>query len=275
MTWREEDHPRWPVGTPTHGDVGPGRFRDAENPTGWASQVAVGLPGGRQPRMKFSDLVAYSTRKDYTEERIHGGNSAYTTVRTYSDGRKLLSKQHDRDDQADNEVTAAYVGWAVGAPVPAVVMDPELEGGTLSEFIEGQTAVQVIGLAGDDSNVEAYLEREMDLAMSLDGSPWLGLFDYLIGNDDRHVGNWIITPDGGVVGIDHADWDENGDGSVSPFTGWLMDVDGNLINHPFTLAELTRVHDRLNELAEQRRVSRRVIAVMQNALSDLRSLAAE
>lgn len=256
MTWREEDHPRWPIGTPTRGDVGPGRFRDADNPTGWLAQVGGRLAG----RMTHAELESYVDRKDYTVDPdfTHGGQSAVTQLRVYSDGRRLIAKYHDdgeyfegEDDPWDVEVKTSYIGWAVGAPVPAVVNGDEL-GLTLSEYIPARTAAQV--LPSDQAtllDVPGFAAKELALAKNAGGSVELGLLDLLIGNMDRHPMNWLLDGNGQAWGIDHANAVIGTFGTNSPFTQWFADRAGRLIDNPMTQSQIDAIIGRFGGLHDR------------------------
>ena len=81
--WNPGDHPRWPAETP--GGRG-GEFRDEDTPGGWLAEI--GNPHGL---MTHAQVASYVDREDFTEHMLAGGNSAYTTLRTYSDGRRVVS----------------------------------------------------------------------------------------------------------------------------------------------------------------------------------------
>jgi hypothetical protein len=250
--WRETDHPRWPADSPQGRG---GEFRDRDNPTGWLAQVGGRLTG----RMTHAELEQYATRKDWAvvPDWTHGGNSAITTLRRYSDGRLLIHKEHDDAFEFDNEndgwesadmreVRASYIGWAVGAPVPAVVAaDPDdYQGATLSEYIPGETAAAHLNINPATAlDLDRLLWLERELAAKIPGGRELGMFDWLIGNDDRHSLNWIITPDGHAVGIDHANMDIVYEDTTSPFAEYLRRA-----RIPWTRQEIEQIANRLLQL---------------------------
>jgi len=233
--WDEAEHPR----------DEDGRFTES-----WAASLAATLP---QRFMTHAQLADYADRTDFTRAYFHGGGSSITAVRTYSDGRELLEKYHiDTDDQADTEVAVSYIGGVVRAPVPPVVLLPETDEdgnlGTLSEYVEGKTAAQI--LPGYTSiGIPEYERRERQIAAQHQDDR-LGLLDLLIGNTDRHAGNWIITPTGGVVGIDHANAEFQGH-TTSPFADYLYDTTTFKLRtqtHSWPVSELLRIQRGIDDL---------------------------
>lgn len=234
--WDEAEHPRDEAG----------RFTEA-----WAASLhGLMFPGNGL--MTHDDLDKYRDRTDYTAERL-GNSSNPVHLRTYSDGRQLVHKEHELDHQADNEIRASWMGWAVGAPVPAVVSDPEdPEYGTLSEYIDGLTP-------------SWHSSPEMvQWAQGRTGADRLGLFDLLAGAADRHNFNWLVDDDGHVYGIDHADVEFGRENvAIGPFVQlyYYRDrgsanpaVPGRYIQPPLTQAQLRVVEQRLEHLRYQRKM---------------------
>lgn len=273
--WDEHEHPRWPAHTP---DSRGGEFRDGDTPGGWLAEI--GNPHGF---MTHAQVDSYVGRDDFTEEMLAGGNSAYTTLRTYSDGRRMVWKNHDdgeyfegEDQKADIEVVASWIGWAAGAPVPAVVMDNEPEA-TLSEYIPGEVGAAAIKrqLGPDAISPSLVIRTEKEYVETLPGAWQLGLMDLLIGNDDRHPGNWIIRPDGHVVGIDHANARIAFPSTLSPFTSWFVDRygDHSYINNPMTAAQANQTIRRLELLHERGMFSTPQLEDMTSTLKLIRKYA--
>ena len=247
--WAESEHPRWPAKTP--GGRG-GEFRGG-TPGGWLDQTAGGLLQGF---MTHAQLAAYRNRTDYTESPHIGGGSSITRIREYSDGQRLIAKEHEYSESAANEVAASYIARAIGAPAPAVVHDPNADSGTLAQYIVGDTAANHIH---GWSTWDEFAEKQSELAMNIDGSFEIGLLDLLIHNTDRHSGNWIITPPEGrfggrrAVAIDHGHADignRHADEISSPFIEWFTTDYGTPtdISGAITRAELDAIDARFGEL---------------------------
>ncbi len=125
---------------------------------------------------------------------ISGGAMGDTSKAELEDGGEAIRKspkfvfgQNPRR-QADAEQLASVLAEAIGAPTPAVYRQ---DGKTIfMGFVAGKQAAK----AGEQAKVRAVDSPEGQL---------LGLLDVLTGNPDRHAGNWMITPAGKPVGIDH------------------------------------------------------------------------
>lgn len=222
--------------------------------------------------------------RPYRERVLTGGNMAVTKVRTYDDGRMVVIKKQDPQG-AHAEYLASVLGEALGAPVPAVVLDPDEPSGVWMAHVKGQSGMAIgIDIAAGNppfGGVKALFDwmSPTELATMFDhdefhnadvieeyvagpqvmagGRAWrMALLDVLIGNFDRHPGNWILTPDGHMVGIDHGNAFHNQEehGSDSPpawvhdfrLYHWLLDQtgrywDGKLIS----LEEATAIDEKL------------------------------
>lgn len=200
MDWRERDHPRHPDG----------RFRDKAGPSegiaDWSRVVSERLGaasgyvdgGSRFERQEKLEETLTEGREVGERERMTGGISAQVRIATFEmpDGstRRYLHKQYpayEGEDELSNrrsasETVAGWIGLAIGAPVPPIAMDPDEPGGLFMELIPGQAP---------------YRPAMSDEANSTDGR-LIGLLDLLIGNQDRHGGNWLVLDDGSIAGID-------------------------------------------------------------------------
>lgn len=268
--WDESEHPRWPAETP---EGRGGEFRGASSPVSWLDRVGGLLAGF----MTHGQIASYRERTDYTDSPMTGGGSATVTLREFDDGTRLVIKEHGYEEEADNEYKASHIGWAIGAPVPAVVGDLHDSNTTWSQYIVGDRASERIhGWRTWDE----FAEKQSELAMSLEGSFELGLLDYLINNQDRHSGNWIITPPvrGGpkAVGIDHGHIDNLGTdvhSIVSPFVEWIISDYGNIndLTGAISRAELDEIARRISSLAETGDIDERDRDKLLKKIRDLRN----
>lgn len=157
---------------------------------------------------KLIDHVASGIVK---RNELGGGAMGETSKVETSSGGEAIEKIHHRAfdtpprQQADAEQLASVMGQAIGARAPAVYRQ---DGKTIfMEHVTGKTA----GASKWERVDEAYDRPE---------AKWIGLLDMLIGNNDRHDGNWMITPDGRPVPIDHGlGWseDERQEGAAALF----------------------------------------------------------
>lgn len=205
------DQPRWPRGTPVAPSgqgPGGGRFRGSGGqPAGWAERLAAAAAArGGFKLMTHEQVASYLGRTDYHVVGTSGGYQSTVEFRRYSDGTRMAYKQtHETESKlltpeytARAEAQASLVGQAIGAPVPAAVLDPDNPRSVLMEYIESRNyPPQFIPGLGAATRVDA-VRRARDTPEGR----MLGLLDTLVGNTDRHHGNVIITPDGDAVGID-------------------------------------------------------------------------
>lgn len=274
MTWDEHKHPRWPAHTP---DSRGGEFH-GDSPGGWLGHATGPHPGDwNAGRMTHTQLRQYVGRTDYQETPLAGGNSSFATLRTYPDGTVLVHKFHTGGEmQQHTEVKASHIGWAVGAPVPAVVYDTADPGATLSEYVPGELAVTRMPKPADQSGILEYIRQERQLAASIEGGLELGLLDLLIGNTDRHTSNWLIDQDGRAVGIDHANADIGWPTSASPFSRQFRDGNGHYIDHPMPKTQIGQIQDRLAKLAQNGTIYdsqyRDMVAILEKVAAHARSL---
>jgi hypothetical protein len=121
------------------------------------------------------------------------GNQGSTKVVTFGNGsqwvRKRVSEKGKTD--LDREELAAKVSAAIGAGAPPVIRTGPTE--IHMPFVEGKAA-----LAAGHSLSHPDLSK-----LPPDDVRRIGLLDRLIGNMDRHSGNFMIGPQGELVPIDH------------------------------------------------------------------------
>jgi hypothetical protein len=115
-----------------------------------------------------------------------------------TDGTELIHKTYPDGwgpRRAAAEHVAALIGHAIGAPVPATVLD------------DTGTGVYM-GLVPDDFHPpsdDVTVSEVVDLARNTDDGFLLGLLDALTANGDRHQVNWLRHSDGRLAGIDHGE----------------------------------------------------------------------
>ena len=218
MTWQESEHPRWPARAP--GGRG-GEFRGD-----WVQGVLLQMD--ITPEQEIRETLRDG--KPVVRSVLAGGNSAETVVVDFTmpDGstRKLVRKTSNAGD-VRMETLASAIGRAIGAPVPAVVPDPDNDRRLWMPLLDGESPMEELRreyardwantAPGDEDEEIDYSEmweldwvqeqeyellHDPDYADSIEGR-LLGLLDLMILNRDRHIGNWLILRDGTVAGIDH------------------------------------------------------------------------
>jgi hypothetical protein len=101
----------------------------------------------------------------------------------------------------DAEQAVSMLGRSLGLDVPAVYRNDAT--GVWMEFIDHPTVDrELAATAGDRAAVEDLQDR-LALAIDSDQGVVAGLLDMMIGNVDRHIGNWMLTGDEGFALIDH------------------------------------------------------------------------
>lgn len=173
-------------------------------PVGERTSAAPTPPDG--PSLRHGVLTPGQTQvttiadSPLKEERRQGGTMGVTSLEEHEAGR-IIRKDvatrpgsadvRDPDEQADAEQLAPLVAEAMGLRAPSVVRRGRHE--IEMEHIDGK--------AGDADGPYASLSPE--LARSPDGQR-MGILDVAINNHDRNMGNFIQTPDGRLVPIDHS-----------------------------------------------------------------------
>lgn len=193
--------------------------------------------------------------------QLGGGSASDVTLEAYGD-EKVVRKVYGRrvphtskaeiGKEADAEILAPKVveafdvdSWATSRAGRDVVV---------GEFIEGKTFVETVGH-------DVVWSDSMRAAAPYVDSPAgrrLGLADYVMGNTDRNEGNWIITPDGRIVAIDHGYAFTAQQGTEVPpsmFAEQFMRGSADLVNRhelarriAFDRAELATIRKRLEAL---------------------------
>lgn len=258
MSWREDQHPRWPA--ETSGGRG-GEFRPAAG--GWVQGVLeqMELPVDT-PEQDLRRTVHVGRETGRTH--LAGGATAETEIVDFTmpDGstRRLVTKTSNAAD-VHREVLASAIAREMGAPVPVVIPDTHLRSRLWMPLVDGYSPMQRLkddyiaydndygGVLDDDDEDDPDEDDDPDAfdwegfwdyaqdeeheiieeyAHGRDGQ-MLGLLDLLLRNSDRHIGNWLIRPvSDEVVGIDHTHIDLH----------THLDVDDEVAGHwfgsPFT-----------------------------------------
>jgi hypothetical protein len=170
-------------------------------------------PGPSDARTE--DLRRLIAREAEADQRLdRSGAQGLTEIVVLPGGRRFVSKrprpQLDPDyPDVDREELANLVALAVGARVPALIRDRDDR--LLLEFVDGDDGFSLGRAYGAAEETEAETE-----VYESDEGRLIGLLDVLIGNTDRHLGNFFVTP-AGPVAIDHGyAWQEVGELGV-PF----------------------------------------------------------
>jgi hypothetical protein len=143
------------------------------------------------------------------------GQQGDTHVETYNDGSKWISKTLPAKADADREELAGKISDVLGAGAPSVVRDSDTH--VHQPFVQGKVAASLYHDHMSDAEVDAAGDKVKALLSTPEGKR-IGLLDKLIGNQDRHLGNWMISPDGKPVPIDH-NWSWEGTKkTISPFS---------------------------------------------------------
>jgi hypothetical protein len=163
--------------------------------------------------------------------RALGGGVSVTRIVIFDDGSKGVFKPHSgeafhmRRDIVDGFQTERETGaWEVAKlckmddlVTPCVEREYEGERGAVQEFNNG-----------------AKIAHEAGSSRMYDGKKdiqRMAAFDFIIGNEDRHPGNWMITDDNKIRAIDH--------GLCFPDTHYSRGVNDYTLRHAETLKDMT------------------------------------
>lgn len=132
---------------------------------------------------------------EHHREALTGGQIAATQRVTFNNGTVLVHKTYIGRERPRAEYLTSLVGDAVGAPVPAVVLDPDNESALWMGFIDNA-----------DPAAAYHITTPMQEVYQTPEALRLGLLDVLTFNVDRHRGNWLIRDDDQTpAGIDHGE----------------------------------------------------------------------
>lgn len=192
-------------------------------------------------------IAAIATQQPAETRTLGGGATAHTDLVTYDDGQQLVRKVNGRGSTpqsrrlTDAEPLGAAILAAVGLRSPGVY-----QAGPNEVFME-----HIAGTVGAELGGDMFEPVAPEILDGDDGK-LLGLADVLMGNMDRNIGNWILDPEGRLVGIDHGFAFEN-QPSSSPFARYLVtenDMGKAKIRggNPYTAADMARLKPRLEAL---------------------------
>ncbi|MFZ9887443.1 MAG: hypothetical protein ACO3JL_08060 [Myxococcota bacterium] len=198
------------------GTRGEGRT-DERPPIGWL-QERVFRPAnyvflramGRLPATQTHIAALADVDATVLRKRTLGGGINGSFVLELSNGAKGVWKpsaaEHmkqmrdciEGDHQARREAAAylvdVWLGHLAQVP-PTVYREVEGEAGALMAFVEGRPA-------GSERHAPNRPPRRSD-GPEFDDYRHIAIFDHVIGNLDRHSGNWLVKDDGSLVPIDH------------------------------------------------------------------------
>ena len=136
------------------------------------------------------------------------------------------------------ESLAAKISDVIGAGAPAILKDPHSATGFYEPKVSGKSAME--HFSGRKGSADKLYDSPEGMR--------IGLMDALIGADDRHLGNVMITPEGKPVPIDHNDsWVTGRRVGKSPFAV-ALDRRIKAGKSPFTTADLDQVGRKIQAL---------------------------
>lgn len=156
------------------------------------------------------------------------------------DGTELFQKVVTTEDEVHKEVLASRIAYQLGISDVIVAGDLKYKR-VLMTRITGDMAMSSQEADEIDRNPKKYPNARL-----------IGMLDYLIGNGDRHEGNWFVDENGQPVPIDHGNIIFGAEYSTSPFVRALGRlVTRNAPTQPlFTEAELIGYRQRLLALRD-------------------------
>lgn len=232
----------------------------------WAERISQQTDRRRhfvRRMMTHAEVASYLGRDDYQVTGRANGAFGEVEFRQYPNGQKLVYKKiyaGDLEEEIRNEVQASLIARALGAPVPAVVRDPDDPDGLLMEYIDEPVRYRTDFWRGGTDRAAAKLD-----AQDTPSGRMLGLLDLLIGNRDRHDQNMLFQEDGGVVGVDHgrsfqAAWFRGAPETLSPgefgatahFARALVGIDnGRWVQRYFSKAAILEARRRIEAIKDE------------------------
>lgn len=138
-------------------------------------------------------------------KRFDEGEASDAEILTFVDGSQAIRKTfagrlRSIDDEIAAEDLGAQVLGAFELRTPVVVRSAARADSVVMEVVEGRT--------GQSLGIDKYYDdlSPADFARYVDtpSGHRVGIADYIMGNEDRNSGNWLIADDGSLGGIDHA-----------------------------------------------------------------------
>jgi hypothetical protein len=184
-------------------------------PEGRKQATFPGMPRGSRPpdweeagRKLTADMARGVRSETSPRAKRHAagvddymGNSADTSVVTFSNGHKWVRKRDLPESEMDNEVLTSRVSSAIGAGAPPVILrdDPSTPGGRGKEMWEPYLAnakPAIVWEGGQDEDGYPLNEdHDPEDMYNTDGGVRIGVLDNLVNNEDRHEGNWMVARD--------------------------------------------------------------------------------
>lgn len=254
--WDESEHPRHPRGTSSGGQfrerADTGMSPVSSGPDRWVQAALHGM-GVDLDEGQMLEVVTQG--REVARSPLSGGNVGQTAIVTFEmpDGRHVPVVHKRQDGEfSDREVWSSRIGRAIGAPVAAVIHDPQDEDSIYLPLVEGRSALQhVTTINEEDRSLETdydALEHLMGTHAQTRRAALLGLLDIALLNGDRHGGNWLIDSDGEVWGIDHthiAPWAEGDYEGYADFGTEVADGLG-----PLTAVDIAVARRRIGHLVD-------------------------
>jgi hypothetical protein len=238
----------------------------AQAPKAVPAQTAPEKPGGDPAKTLDAAIksgVASRSAPGSKKVALSQGKEGSTRVVTFGNGSQYIQK--DFKGMADNrppimggtggpmppeqqrrqvakEILASKISKVIGAGAPDIIGDPGSPSGLYEPKVAGVSAVE---------HFKAGKKGMGEMFRSPEGAK-IGLMDAITGNEDRHMGNVMVSPAGKPIPIDHNDtWGmpdaRGGLFTDSPFAA-ALDKQIDAGKSPFTVAELDRVKTQIQAL---------------------------
>lgn len=174
-------------------------------PTKASRPATPGVPPKAQPYHRNLDGIedlANSVENGFPprdRRTLTGGESATTELLTLKDGRRVVHKTGVADGLDDSyaaEQASSLMARALGLPAPRVYRNDD--NSVYMDYVDN--AITATELQETQPHEWETRSRAM---LDHDDANLIGLLDALTSNPDRNTGNWMLTPDGHAIPIDH------------------------------------------------------------------------